>query len=70
MAFMAVIKSTISADGLIVSIDMTNFGPLHGTDKVVLIMSSKLLLAAVHLPHSVVAMLNGTGDSGYSITFS
>ena len=70
MALMAVIKSTISADGLVVSIDMTNFGPLDGTDKVVLIMSSNLLLAIVHLRPSVVATLNGTGDSGYSITFS
>ena len=43
MAFMAVIKSTISADGLVVSIDMTNFGLLDGTGKVVLIMSSKVL---------------------------
>ena len=43
MAFMAVIKSTISADSLVVSIDMTNFGLLDGTDKVVLIMSSKML---------------------------
>ena len=70
MAFMAVIKPTISADGLVVSTDMTNFGLLNGTDKVVLIMSSNLLLDVVHLPPSAVAMLNGTGDSGYSIAFS
>ena len=69
MAFMAVIKSTISADGLVVSIDMTKFGLLDGTGKVVLIVSSNLLLDVVHLPPSAVAMLNGTGDSGYSIAF-
>ena len=56
MAFMAVIKSTISADGLVVSIDMTKFGLLDGTGKVVLIVSSNLLLDVVHLPPSAVVI--------------
>ena len=70
MVLMAAIKSTISADGFVVSIDMTNFGLLGGTVKVALIMSSNLLLDVVRLLPSAVAMRNGTGDSGYSIAFS
>ena len=49
---------------------MTNFGLLGGTVKVALTMSSNLLLDDVRLPPSAVAMLNGAGDSGYSIVFS
>ena len=41
------IESIISADGFVVSIDMTNFGLLGGTIKVALIMSSNLLLDVV-----------------------
>ena len=67
---MAAIKSTISADGFVVSIDMTNFRLLGGTIKVVLIMSSNLHFGVVCLPPSAVAVLNGIGDSGYSIAFS
>ena len=67
---MAAIKSTISADGFVVSIDMTNFRLLGITIKVVLIMSSNLLLGVVRLPPSAAAVLNGIGDSGYSIAFS
>ena len=47
MAMMAAIKSIISADGFVVSIDVTNFGLLGGTIKVALIMSSNLLLDVV-----------------------
>ena len=36
---MAAIKSMISADGFVVSIDMNNFGLLGATAKVALIMS-------------------------------
>ena len=39
MALMAAIKSMISADGFVVSIDMNNFGLLGATAKVALIMS-------------------------------
>ena len=70
MTLMAAIKSTISADGFVVSIDMTSFGLLGGTVKIALIMSSNLLLDILRVPPSAVAVLNGTGDSGYSITFS
>ena len=45
------------------------FGLLGGTVKVALVMSSNLLLDVVHMPPSAVVMLNGTGDSGYSIAF-
>ena len=67
---MAVIKSMISADGFVVSINLTNFGLVGSTVKVALIMYSNLLVDVVRLPPSTVAMLNGTGDSGYSIAFS
>ena len=70
MALIAAIKWAISADGFVVSIVMTNFGLLGGTVKVALIMSSNLRLDVVHLPPSTAAMLNGTGDSRYSIVFS
>ena len=70
MALIVVIKSTIRTDGFVVSIDRTNFGLLGGTVKVALVMLSNLLLDIVHMPPSAVAMLNGTGDSGYSIAFS
>ena len=70
MVLMAVIKSMISADGFVVSINLTNFGLVGSTVKVALIMYSNLLVDVVRLPPSTVAMLNGTGDSGYSIAFS
>ena len=69
MALMAAIKSTISVDGFVVSIDMTNFGLLGGTVKVAFIMSSNMLLDVVRVPPVAVTMLNGTCDSGYSIAF-
>ena len=43
MAPMAAIKSAISVDGFVVSIDMTNFGLLGGTVNVAFIMSSNML---------------------------
>ena len=69
MAPMAAVKSAISVDGFVVSIDMTNFGLLGGTVNVAFIMSSNMLLDVVRVPPLDVAMLNGTGDSGYSIAF-
>ena len=69
MAPMAAIKSAISVDRFVVSIDMTNFGLLGGTVNVAFIMSSNMLLDVVRVPPLDVAMLNGTGDSGYSIAF-
>ena len=69
MALMAAIKSMISVDGFVVSIDMTNFGMLGGTIKVAFIMFSNLHLDVVRLPPLAVEMLNGTGDSGCSTDF-
>ena len=69
MAPMAAIKSAISVDGFVVSIDMTNFGLLGGTVNVAFIMSSNMLLDVVRVPPLDVAMLNRTGDSEYSIAF-
>ena len=57
MALMAAIKSTISANGFVASIDLTNFGLLGGTVEVTLIMSSNLHLHVVHLSPSAAAML-------------
>ena len=48
------------------STDITNFGPFGGVVKVAVIISNNLLSAVQYLLPSVVAMIKGTGDNGYS----
>ena len=70
IVLIAPMRSMIRVDDLFGSSDITKYGLFGGVVKVAVTISSNLLFAVWCPPPLVVAMLKGTGDSGYSKVFS
>ena len=70
IVLIAAMRSMIRVDGLFGLTDITNFGLFGGAVKLTVTISSNVLFLVFYLPSSVVAILKGTGDNGYSMAFS